>query len=99
MNLVERFFRDLTVDCVRDGSFTSVGELVASIETYPAQRSGPETIRLESRGTGNPQENPTSQGRPRQSQRIEGIMNSYLPSGTLAALSAVATTDLFDSLC
>ena len=38
MNLVERFLRDLTVDCVRDGSFTSVGELVASIETYLAQR-------------------------------------------------------------
>ena len=38
MNLVERFLRDLTVDCVRDGSFTSVGELVSSIETYLAQR-------------------------------------------------------------
>ena len=38
MNLVERFFRDLTVDCVRDGSFTSTGELVASIEAYLAQR-------------------------------------------------------------
>ena len=38
MNLVERFFRDLTVDCVRDGSFKSTGELVASIETYLAQR-------------------------------------------------------------
>lgn len=38
MNLVERFFRDLTVDCVRDGSFKSVAELVASIETYLAQR-------------------------------------------------------------
>ena len=38
MNLVERFFRDLTVDCVRDGSFTSVGELVASIEAYLRQR-------------------------------------------------------------
>ena len=38
MNLVERFFRDLTVDCVRDGSFKSVGELVASVETYLAQR-------------------------------------------------------------
>ena len=38
MTLVERFFRDLTVDCVRDGSFTSVGELVASIEAYLRQR-------------------------------------------------------------
>ncbi len=38
MNLVERFFRDLTADCVRDGSFTSAGELVSSIETCLAQR-------------------------------------------------------------
>ena len=38
MNLVERFFRDLTVDCIRDGSFTSVAELVAAIESYLAER-------------------------------------------------------------
>jgi transposase len=38
MNLVERFFRDLTVDCIRDGSFNSVNELVKSIESYLAQR-------------------------------------------------------------
>jgi transposase len=39
MNLVERFFRDLTVDCVRDGSFGSVKELVASMELYLAGRN------------------------------------------------------------
>lgn len=39
MNLVERFFRDLTVEVVRDGSFQSVRELVADIETYLAQRN------------------------------------------------------------
>jgi transposase len=39
LNLVERFFRDLTVDVVRDGSFQSVRELTASIETYLAQRN------------------------------------------------------------
>ena len=38
MNLVERFFRDLTVDCIRDGSFGSVKELTTAIETYLAQR-------------------------------------------------------------
>lgn len=38
MNLVERFFRDLTVDCIRDGSFTSIGDLVRSMEAYLAQR-------------------------------------------------------------
>lgn len=39
MNLVERFFRDLTVDCVREGSFRSVKELVASMEDYLAARN------------------------------------------------------------
>lgn len=38
MNMVERFFRDLTVDCVRDGSFTSVADLVGEIEAYMAER-------------------------------------------------------------
>lgn len=38
MNLVERFFRDLTVDCIRDGSFMSIGDLVKSIEAYLAER-------------------------------------------------------------
>lgn len=38
MNMVERFFRDLTVDCVRDGSFGSVKELEESIERYLLER-------------------------------------------------------------
>jgi transposase len=38
MNLVERFFRDLTVDCVRNGSFRNVRELAAAIETYLKDR-------------------------------------------------------------
>jgi len=38
MNLVERFFRDLTVDCIRDGSFTSIKDLIHSIEAYMEQR-------------------------------------------------------------
>jgi hypothetical protein len=37
-SLVERFFRDLTVDCIRDGSFTSTKELIASIESYLKER-------------------------------------------------------------
>lgn len=38
MNLVERFFRDLTVDCVRDGSFSSVADLTKAMEVYLADR-------------------------------------------------------------
>lgn len=39
MNLVERFFRDLTVDVVREGSFTSARQLVEAINAYLAQRN------------------------------------------------------------
>jgi transposase len=38
MNLVERFFRDLTEDAIRDGSFTSLKELEEAIEAYLADR-------------------------------------------------------------
>jgi transposase len=34
MNLVERFFADLTGDCVREGSFTSVRELIEAIDEF-----------------------------------------------------------------
>jgi transposase len=39
MNLVERFFADLTADVVREGSFQSVRELVQAIESYLAERN------------------------------------------------------------
>jgi len=39
LNLVERFFRDLTEDVVREGSFGSVRELVHAMETYLVERN------------------------------------------------------------
>ena len=39
MNMVERFFADLTADCVRDGSFSSVRDLIGCIEAYLADRN------------------------------------------------------------
>jgi len=39
MNMVERFFRDLTEDAIREGSFTSVSELVSHITGYIADRN------------------------------------------------------------
>ena len=39
MNLVERFFGDLTRDVVRGGSFRSVRQLVKEIELYLAERN------------------------------------------------------------
>jgi transposase len=51
MNLVERFFRDLTEDVVREGSFASVPELVKAIETYLAGRNlQPKPYRWNARG-------------------------------------------------
>ena len=40
LNLVERFFADLTEDVIRSGSFGSVKELVADISAYLAERNG-----------------------------------------------------------
>ena len=39
LNLVERFFADLTQDVIREGSFNSVKTLVADIEDYLAERN------------------------------------------------------------
>jgi transposase len=39
MNLVERFFRDLSEEVVREGSFTAVRELQNAIERYLAERN------------------------------------------------------------
>ena len=39
MNLVERFFADLTEDCIRAGSLASVKQLTDAITSYPAERN------------------------------------------------------------
>ena len=39
MNLVERFFRDITVECIRDGSFESVDELIRAMTDYLDHRN------------------------------------------------------------
>lgn len=39
LNLVERFFRDLTEEVIREGSFQSVPELVRAIEVWLGQRN------------------------------------------------------------
>jgi transposase len=39
LNLVERFFRDLSQDAIQDGSFAHVRELVAAIEAYLTERN------------------------------------------------------------
>jgi transposase len=51
LNLIERFFRDLTVDVVREGSFGSVTELVRALEQYLAERNlSPRPYRWKAQG-------------------------------------------------
>jgi transposase len=51
MNLVERFFGELTQEVIRDGSFASVKELVRDIETYLAERNlNPKPYRWKAKG-------------------------------------------------
>ena len=51
MNLVERFFRDVTEDVIREGSFTHVRELIEDIELYLSQRdSEPKPYRWNAKG-------------------------------------------------
>jgi transposase len=51
LNLVERFFADLTAQVVREGSFGSVRELTGAIETYLAERNlQPKAYRWRAKG-------------------------------------------------
>lgn len=51
LNLVERFFGELTQDVIREGSFTTVRELVKDIEAYLAQRNlNPKPYRWRAQG-------------------------------------------------
>src|SRR6056297_200426 len=51
MNLVERFFRDITEDVIREGSFGHVQELIDDIELYLQQRdSAPKPYRWNAKG-------------------------------------------------
>jgi transposase len=51
MNLVERFFRQLTDDVVREGSFASVGELITAINVHLAHHNlSPKPYRWKAEG-------------------------------------------------
>ncbi len=51
LNLVERFFGELTHDVIRDGSFGSVKDLIRDIETYLTQRNlNPKPYRWKAKG-------------------------------------------------
>ena len=51
LNLIERFFGELTQDVIRDGSFSSVQALVKDIESYLAERNlNPKPYKWKARG-------------------------------------------------
>jgi len=51
LNLVERFFGELTQDVIREGSFSSVRDLVSDIEAYLAERNlEPKPYRWKAKG-------------------------------------------------
>jgi len=64
LNLVERFFADLTARVVREGSFGSVKELTGAIEAYLAERNlTPQTLPLAGQGCRHSRKNPARQSR------------------------------------
>jgi len=80
MNLVERFFRDITEDVIREGSFESVRELSEAIITCLADRNEQPKISLESQGAGDSGEDPA---RPRgtgegSGGRVKTVISMYL---------------------
>ena len=51
MNMVERFFADLTDECLRPGSFTSAAQLTREITTFLAERNeNPKPYRWTAKG-------------------------------------------------
>ncbi|MGH8848953.1 MAG: IS630 family transposase [Polaromonas sp.] len=51
LNLVERFFRDVSEDTIREGSFNTIRELTQAIETYLAERNlDPKPYRWRAKG-------------------------------------------------
>ena len=81
MNLVERFFADLTGDVVREGSFTSVAELTRSIEVYLVQCNL--TPQADYRWKAKGQETLEKIHRARQALNAAGLITTYFNDMTL----------------
>ena len=85
MNLVERFFRDLSEDALREGSFAHVRESEAAIETYLAQRNlSPKRYVWKKTRRRNPRQDQKGQGN---DGKTPGVMTTYLLNITLAGTS------------
>ena len=65
LNMVERWFREITDKRIRRGVFKSVEQLIGAIRAYHRRaQQGPQAIRLDGQSRGNSREGTPSQGRP-----------------------------------
>jgi transposase len=65
LNLVERWFRDLTDKRIRRGTFTNVAELEAAIQAYIDEHNqNPKAFKWTAKARRDPRESPSSQSRP-----------------------------------
>ena len=86
LNLVERFFADLTADVVCEGNFGSVPALVAAMETDLAQRNlAPQTLPLAGQGCRQPRQN-----QPRQNRAV--FKSRHIVNVTPGSLRPAAST-------
>ena len=70
LNMVERFFRDLTLNRLRRGAFHSVPELVAALEKYIAQHNREPSRSSDRPGAGHPRQ---SGARPQNTAKEENV--------------------------
>jgi DDE superfamily endonuclease len=84
LNLVERFFADLTGDVIRAGSFTSVNELVRDIKAYLAERNAnPKPYKWKAAGAKSTTPAPTST-KPRPHEVFDGTLVQWRGDSSVA---------------
>ena len=95
MNLVERFFRDITEDVIREGSFASVKELVSAIEAYLVEPGQIDGGARQDRG-----ERPVREGHPEGPAQggEEQALREHLPHEMAAARAQGAPRGFADRL-
>ncbi len=66
LNLVERWFREITDKRIRRGTFRNVRQLIAAIEEFIDQHNdAPKPVRLDRSSRRNPRQSRPRTGRPR----------------------------------
>ena len=88
LNLIERWFKELTDKRLRRGAFTSVAELSAAItKCVPALEPRSQTVHLESQRRRHHHESPTWPRDPSPDQIADGALGPYSPRPSRRTLS------------